>query len=146
MISSIIVCELDRPQGVDFPDVKIVCTAGLPGSTVNTLQRAGRALRNSNADALFVIFYDPWVKEISLDEYTDDLSADPDRPRSQLKPTSQRRERVPLSSLRLVKCGTCLRRQFTEYLNDTSQAGVVGFFSAAVIVVLILWISPGAYN
>ena len=46
-------------QGVDFPDVKIVCTAGLPGTTVNTLQCAGRALRNSDEDALFVVFYDP---------------------------------------------------------------------------------------
>jgi superfamily II DNA or RNA helicase len=65
-------------QGVDFPDVKIVCIAGLPGTTVDTLQRAGRALRNSDEDALFVVFYDPWVTDISLDEYKDGDLLDPD--------------------------------------------------------------------
>lgn len=120
----------DGSQGVDFPDVKIVCTAGLPGTTVDTLQRAGRALRNSDEDALFVIFYDPWVNDISPDEYKDGDSSDPDRPRSQLRPNSQRRDRIPLSSLNLVKCATCLRVQFANYLNDTSQAGAIEVFSA----------------
>ncbi|KAH9069630.1 P-loop containing nucleoside triphosphate hydrolase protein [Lactarius deliciosus] len=67
----ILVATSGQSVGVDFPDVKIVCTAGLPGSMVDVLQRGGRALRNSDDDALFVIFYEPWVHDISLDEYTE---------------------------------------------------------------------------
>jgi hypothetical protein len=32
--------QADIPQGVDFPDVKIVCTVGLPGTMVDILQHA----------------------------------------------------------------------------------------------------------
>ena len=112
-------------QGVDFPDVKIVCTVGLPATTVDTLQRAGRALRNSDKDALFVIFYEPWAHAISLSEYNEGDTLDPDRPRGHLKSRAQKRERAPLSSLRLVKGPGCLRSEFASYLGDTSTEGTV---------------------
>lgn len=102
-----------------------MCTVGLPGTTVDTLQRAGRALRNSDEDALFVLFYESWVHGISLSEYTDGDLSDPDRPRGQLKSRAQRRERASLSSLRLVKSPGCIRSEFANYLNDTSDEGTV---------------------
>jgi hypothetical protein len=76
-----------------------VCTVGLPGTTVDTLQRAGRAFRNSDVDALFVIFYEPWVQDISLGKYDNGDQTDPDRPRGQLKLHAQQRDRAPLSLL-----------------------------------------------
>jgi len=48
-------------KGVDFPNVKIECTAGLPSTTVGALQRAGRALRASMEMALFVLFDKAWT-------------------------------------------------------------------------------------
>ena len=82
--------------------------AGLPNTMVDILQRGGRALRNSDEGALFIIFYEPWVHDISLDEYTEGDLCDPDRPRGPLKSSSQRRERAPFSCLGLVKSTTCL--------------------------------------
>jgi superfamily II DNA/RNA helicase len=41
------------PQGIDFPNVKIVCTAGLPTTVVEALQRGGRTIRIGDEDALF---------------------------------------------------------------------------------------------
>ena len=70
----------------------MVCTAGLPSTTIDTLQCGGRAYRNSAEDALFVIFYDPWVHDINPSEFTSFDPADLDRPRTMLKPNSPRRE------------------------------------------------------
>ncbi|KAH8978068.1 P-loop containing nucleoside triphosphate hydrolase protein, partial [Lactarius hatsudake] len=124
----IMVATSGQSVGVDFPDVKIVCTAGLPASMVDVLQRGGRALRNSSEDALFVIFYEPWVREVSLEEYDEGDSCDPDRPRGQLRSSSQRRERAPFSCLKLVKSATCLRAEFASYLDDRSPSGMDNYF------------------
>jgi hypothetical protein len=75
---------------------------------VDVLQCGGRALRNSQEDALFIIMYDSWACEISLDKYTEGNLCDPDRPRAKLKSSSQRCECTPLSCLKLVKSATCL--------------------------------------
>ncbi|KAH8976407.1 P-loop containing nucleoside triphosphate hydrolase protein, partial [Lactarius hatsudake] len=120
----ILVATSGQSVGVDFPDVKVVCTVGLPGSMVDVLQRGGRALRNSDEDALFVIFYEPWVHEVSLDEYNEGDLCDPDRPRGPLKSSSQRRERAPFSCLKLVKSTACLRAEFSSYLGDNSAAAL----------------------
>jgi hypothetical protein len=75
---------------------------------VNVLQHAGRALCNSDEDALFIVFYEPWVHDISLDEYNEGDLCDPDRPRGPLKSSSKPRERAPISCLQLVKSVNCL--------------------------------------
>ena len=98
-------------------------TVGLPGTAVDTLQQASRALRNSKPDALFVIFYEPWVHDILLSEYDNGDQTDPDRPRGQLKLHARRHDRVPLSSLRLVKGSECIRSELARYLSDTSEEG-----------------------
>jgi hypothetical protein len=103
--------------------VKIVCAAGLPSTTIDTLQRGGRAYRNSAEDALFVIFYDPWIHDISPSEFTNFDPDDLDRPRAMLKPNSTRRERVPYHGVRLIHDMTCIRKQFGLYLNDQSPDG-----------------------
>ncbi|KAF8263753.1 hypothetical protein EI94DRAFT_1772849 [Lactarius quietus] len=122
-ICRILVATSGQSVGVDFPDVKIVCTAGLPGTMVDILQRGGCALRNSHDDALFVVFYKPWVHEISLDEYDNGNLCDPDRPRGPLKQSSKRCERAPFSCLKYVKLVTCLQAEFASYLGDTSTSG-----------------------
>jgi hypothetical protein len=100
-----------------------VCTVGLPTTTVDPLQRGGRALRNSNKDALFVIFYEPWVHELDLNSFNEGDLSDPDRPRMKLRPNSQHRERAPLSSVTLVRSKRCIRGHFAEYLGDKSSEG-----------------------
>ena len=107
---------------MDFPNVKIVCTAGLPSTTVDTLQRGGRALRVSKDWALFVIFYEAWALTINENDYTGDI-LDPDRPRKDLRVSSRRAERAPLSGILLVQSKSCLRRFFANYLNDTLPEG-----------------------
>ena len=56
-------------KGVDFPDVEIVCNAGLPSSIADALQRAGRVGRRDGSKGLFVIFYEPWAQTVSLAEF-----------------------------------------------------------------------------
>lgn len=103
--------------------MKIVCQAGIPGNIVDTLQRGGRIGRRDGDRGLFVIFYEPWALLISLDEFTNGDLDDPDRPRTVLKPTSTKKERVARSSLQLIQCRSCLRYFFANYLNDLSPNG-----------------------
>ena len=108
---------------MDFPNVKIVCTVGLPSTTTDTLQRGGRAFRNSTEDALFVIFYEPWIEEISLDDFKNFDATDLDRPRMPLKANSQRRERAPFYSVKICQEISCTRKGFANYLGDELTDG-----------------------
>jgi hypothetical protein len=74
--------------------VKIVCTVGLPATIVDALQMGRHAIRQSDDDALFVIFYEPWVLDIDLDDYSTGNILDPDRPRKDLHDNSLRRDRA----------------------------------------------------
>lgn len=85
----VLVTTSGQSVGVDFPNVKIVCTAGLPETIVDALQRGGRGIwvlsGDQDADtALFVIFYEHWVHGINLDDYANGDTLDPDRPRKDL--------------------------------------------------------------
>ncbi|KDR79157.1 hypothetical protein GALMADRAFT_63303 [Galerina marginata CBS 339.88] len=124
----ILIATSGESVGIDFPNVKIVCTVGLPTNIVDALQRGGRAIRTGDEHALFVVFYEPWALEINLEDYLDTNRSngidDPDRPRDKLKVNSQRRERAPYSSVRLVQRPTCLRQFYAEYLNDHSATAV----------------------
>lgn len=77
-------------QGVDFPDVKFVCNAGLPNNIADALQRGGRVGRQDGSQGLFVIFYDTWALSISLDKFNCGHSDDPDQPQAMLKPNATR--------------------------------------------------------
>ena len=99
-----------------------MCTAGLPSTIVDALQRAGRALRTSMEPALFVLFYEAWALDIKEMDYTGDVQ-DPDRPRHDLQLSSKRPDRAPLSAVRLIQLKTCIRQYFADYLNDKSPEG-----------------------
>ncbi|KAF8225112.1 P-loop containing nucleoside triphosphate hydrolase protein [Tricholoma matsutake] len=92
--------------GVDFPDVDIVCNAGLPSNIVDMLQRGGRVGRREGSQGFH------------------GNSDDPDRPRALLKPAATRKDRAPLSCVRFVQCKQCLRMFFANYLGDTTENGV----------------------
>lgn len=98
---------------------------GLTGDTVDTLQRGGRVGRRDGDQGLYVIFYEGWALDISLDEFDDGDLNDPDRTRKPLKPTSQKRDRASYSSVKLVQCKTCLREFFATYLGDKSLNGTL---------------------
>ncbi len=105
---------------------------------VDVLQCGGRALRNPDEDALFVVFYDPWVHNVSLDEYSEGDLGDPDRPRGPLKLSSQRRERVTFSCLKLAKSTTCLRAEFASYLDDSSHSGTADILLLKLVMTYLL--------
>ncbi|KAF8231700.1 hypothetical protein L208DRAFT_1275612, partial [Tricholoma matsutake] len=65
-------------KGVDFPDVEIVCNAGLPSSIVDVLQRGGRVGQWEGSKGLFVIFYEPWALTVPLADYNHANSDDSD--------------------------------------------------------------------
>ncbi|KAF4618102.1 hypothetical protein D9613_012643 [Agrocybe pediades] len=120
----ILVSTSGQSVGVDFPNVKIVCTAGLPTTIVDGLQRAGRAARSPGQTALFVVFFDEKVLHISEREFTGDVQ-DPDRPRTKLTSNSDYLERAPLSGVHLVQTESCLRKFFAEYLDDKSPEAML---------------------
>ncbi|KAF9537104.1 hypothetical protein CPC08DRAFT_651860, partial [Agrocybe pediades] len=115
----ILISTSGQSVGVDFPNVKIVCTAGLPATMVDCLQRGGRAARSSGQTALFVVFFEKNMLQINEKEFTGDVQ-DPDRPREKLTAKPKRLERAPLSGVRLVQTTGCLRKFFADYLNDKS--------------------------
>ena len=124
-------------EGVDFPDVKIVCNVGLPSSIVEALQRGGRVGRRDGSQGLSVIFYDLWALTIPLDEYADSRSDDPDRPRALSKPTTSRKDRAPLSCVQLVQLQTCLRVFFASYLGDNAVNGALLTLNACLYLCLV---------
>ncbi|KAF9034284.1 P-loop containing nucleoside triphosphate hydrolase protein [Panaeolus papilionaceus] len=117
----ILVSTSGQSVGVDFPNVKIVCSVGIPTTIIDALQRAGRAIRTSDDQALFVVFYDSWALSIEESEFTYGDKSNPDRPRKELKSKPNQRDRVPLSGIKLINSKTCLRRFFAEYLDDTAD-------------------------
>ncbi|PPR05782.1 hypothetical protein CVT26_010156 [Gymnopilus dilepis] len=120
----IMVATSAQSVGVDFPNVKIVCNVGIPSTTTDTLQRGGRAYRNSSEDALFVMFYESWVHEVNLEDYTNFDVKDLDRPRALLKATSRQRERAPFFGVKIIQEDSCTRQDFAEYLDDHSPEGL----------------------
>ncbi|PPQ81297.1 hypothetical protein CVT24_009899 [Panaeolus cyanescens] len=99
----ILVTTSSNSVGVDFPNVSIVCQVGFPGSVMDLLQRAGRAARNTAEPAMFIVFYERWVKDMPRGSFQYGDQSDPDRPQGSLKLQSQRRERIPYSCVNLVK-------------------------------------------
>jgi superfamily II DNA or RNA helicase len=113
-------------KGMDFPDVQIVCNAGVPGSIVDLLQRAGRLGRHEGDRGLCVIFHEQWALDISLDEFKNGDWNDPDRPQTAvLKPTLNVSDRVAYSCVAMIQEPKCLRRFFALYLADLSPAGTL---------------------
>lgn len=108
---------------MDLPDVGIVCNAGLPSNGVNGLQRGGRVGRRDGDTGLYVIFFEPWALEISLDDFCNGDANNPDRPRAPLSIKSKVRDRTPLSAIALLRCD-CIRTFFAAYLGDTSSTGI----------------------
>ncbi|KAF8871179.1 P-loop containing nucleoside triphosphate hydrolase protein [Infundibulicybe gibba] len=106
--------------GVDFPNVKIVCTCGLPSSLLVALQRAGRVIRRTGPGntGLFLVFYEPWVHDISLDDFATGDLRDPDRPQGTLTQSSRKQDRASFASIQYVQSKSCLRDRFAQYLDD----------------------------
>ncbi|KAG2005989.1 ATP-dependent DNA helicase RecQ [Coprinopsis cinerea AmutBmut pab1-1] len=106
----ILIMTSSNAVGVDFPNVKIVCNVGLPSTVVNLLQRGGHAIRTGNEQALFIIFYEPWVMDIDLNNYNGDDTDihDPDRPRVHARTVGKisvidKKDCVPFILVKLVQ-------------------------------------------
>ncbi|KAG2003761.1 ATP-dependent DNA helicase recQ [Coprinopsis cinerea AmutBmut pab1-1] len=120
-LCKVMVATGGQAQGVDFPDVDIVCSVGVPGSLVEAIQRGGRGGRREGSISLFVVFYETWAKGVAISDYTSGDLNDPDRTLvSPLPQRASQKQRAPLSSIRFVQCTNCLRVFFAQELNDTA--------------------------
>ena len=72
-----------------------------------------------------MIFYDPWVKEIELEEFSAGDFLDPDRPRKKFDKNKKctLRERASYFSVKIIKEDDCIRGSCAEYLGDKSTEG-----------------------
>ena len=84
--------------------------AGLPTSIVDVLQRRGRVGHQDGSKGLFVVFYEPWVQMVSLGEFNNSNSDDPDQPRALVKPTSFKKDQAPFACVQAVQHKECLRK------------------------------------
>jgi hypothetical protein len=74
---------------------------------------------------LALLFYEPWVDEISLAEYSEGDHTDIDRPRTTpLKHTSKARERASFSAVSYVQSQTCLRQFLATAMGDSTPEGM----------------------
>ncbi|KAJ7597960.1 P-loop containing nucleoside triphosphate hydrolase protein [Mycena floridula] len=121
----ILISTSGESTGIDFLRVDIVAQLGLPENGADALQKGGRAVRLPGSTGLVVFFYDPWVLDIELSEFDSGDLDDPDRPRRDLKKTSSAKERAALSSVRLMREHTCIRKFFADYLNDVAPDALI---------------------
>ncbi|KAJ8083509.1 hypothetical protein PM082_009383 [Marasmius tenuissimus] len=107
-------------EGIDFWRVKIVVHVGLPKNGAYAVQAGGRAERDPEFKGLYIIFYESWALDISLEAFENGKwPADPDRPREGLGQRSSLQLRACRFSIELVTSTTCIRKLFANYLNDT---------------------------
>lgn len=82
----------------------------------------GRLVRSGLKTGLAVLFYEPWVEEIDLDEFANGKADDLDRPRNELGKYASTRKRVSYSCAYLVKKAVCEWKFFSaDYLGDNSS-------------------------
>jgi hypothetical protein len=74
-------------------DIECVIQYGICRDLPNGLQRCGRGGRAPSTSALFLILYEPWVKNTDISSLERDLK-DPDQPIHTLTKTSKKPERT----------------------------------------------------
>jgi hypothetical protein len=136
-ISNIVYC-LSTNQGIDHPDIEIVCIAGLPSGIMEVIQRGGRAVRQIIAHGLCVLFHEKWVSDISLSDYglssnatidSIDFHTDLDRPRKlTLTQYSPPQDRAPLACVLLTKQMGCKRLLLSCVLRGAADSCAFFFF------------------
>jgi superfamily II DNA helicase RecQ len=114
-------------SGIDFIRADIVCQYGIPSDGTRLIQRGGRGGRNPEDRSLFLIMYEPWVKDLDLTTVPPaELEDDPDRPftlsSSKRQPKS---ERTGCFCIHVVQSTSCIRSTFARYLDDPSPEGLV---------------------
>lgn len=110
---------------MDFANVDITGHAGLPKDGAYAIQVMGRTQRDMSKIGLYIIFYEPWVKDIDIKDFFLGVSTDPDRPRKPLEKNSTPRLRAPFFSVSLVQSDCCIRDTFAKYLGDSDPKGIV---------------------
>lgn len=103
-----------------------------PAASLMFFQQGGRVGHRDGSQGLFVLFYEPWALTIPLDKYANSRSDDPDRPRVLSKPAALRKDRAPLSCVKLVQCKTCLQEFLASYLGDNADNGALLSFQVCL--------------
>lgn len=112
-------------QGLDIRGVQIVIQYGVCKNMAEMIQRAGRAARDPSMHGLFVVMVEPWALEAKLNKLESMLD-DPDQPISGvIKKNSSKQERTGHAMIRYIQSATCLRKFFSEYLDDQTPSGIL---------------------
>lgn len=108
---------------MDIPDIKAVIQYGILCDVPTTLQRGGRGGRNKSGDAIFLIMYEPWVKNIDLSSIDFTIS-DPGHPNvANLNKTSNKQAQTGIAMVKVVQSPKCSRKFYANYLADESPDG-----------------------
>lgn len=112
-------------KGVDIAGVKAVIQYGIPSNVPEGLQRGSRCGRSTSELSIFLIMYEPWVKELDLGLVSlEARMADPDCPMAgTLTPSSTKRDRTGYMIVLIIQTLVCLRLLFARYLMDHSDEG-----------------------
>lgn len=87
-------------------------------------QWAGHAVWDQGLHGLYLTMVEPWALELSLVQEDGQIVSNPDWPYVGIvKKTSLKPDCTGHASLQFAQSKTCLRKLFTEYLNDQSLEG-----------------------
>ncbi|KAJ3546404.1 hypothetical protein NMY22_g2073 [Coprinellus aureogranulatus] len=111
--------------GLDIRDVAFVVQYGITSEVSPTLQRGGRCGRDGITECIFLIMYEPWVKEIALHDFVGKVwdCDDPDQPHSgDLDERSKKRDRIGIGMVAVIQDEQeCLRRLYAKASGDTTD-------------------------
>ncbi|KAF9234844.1 P-loop containing nucleoside triphosphate hydrolase protein, partial [Melanogaster broomeanus] len=113
-----------RPR---HPGVLVVIQYGICKNVAETVQRAGRAVRDPGLNGLYLAMVEPWVLELPASLGDDDSDAnDPDRPwAGAVKKNSSKQDRTGLAAIGFIQSRTCLRQYLAKYLDDQSPGALL---------------------
>ena len=84
---------------------------------LNALQQCGHGERMLTTSALFLMLYEPWVKNTDISSLEKELN-DPDQPLQTLTKTSKKPERTRVAMYQLMQSSDCICHFFAKYLCD----------------------------
>ena len=90
-------------------------------SLCSLIQRAGRAARAPNTEAIFIYMVEDWVDGVDVDQESAAYIADPDTPvRPVTKGKGKDKQWVGMASVTFAKSTSCLHVELLNYLGDKS--------------------------
>jgi superfamily II DNA helicase RecQ len=112
-------------SGIDFKRADVVIQYGIALDETKTIQCGGRGGRNRDDKSIFLIMYEPWVKELDISKIPNkELQDSPDCPFSTVhKKSPTKQEHTSVQCIKTIQSRLCIRRNWALYLNDETPEG-----------------------